>query len=205
MHETRSFPLWAWWVIGIAVIIGITAGVVFIIRVGRVKIPPGLVEMREAVAKILDESSRIADVDIQPLVELEAKKEYQRAVELLDDALRVNTSHEALAASLITVSDSLTKLSVQVEPDEIATKAIDAFGILAQLAQAEKKFYEDRRSLYEITRTYYADFAEKKNPPIPQRLPSLVDTVNADLKKVNDLHQRFALAVKAFDAVIARK
>jgi len=203
MDSTRRIPLWAWWVIGIAVIVAVSAGAVFLVRQSRPALPPGLVELRESVAKILEESSRLEDVDVKPLIELEAKQDYAGAVALLDRALAANAAHETVAASLVGVSENLTKLAIQVKPDAVATKAIEAFGLLAQLARAEQKFYEDRRQLYEMTKQYYAGLADGKNPPIPPGLQPLVDAVNDDLARARGLRERFAAGVQAFDEAVA--
>ena len=203
MRIARRLPLWLWWFIGLAAIAAIVAGVIFVQRLNSPRLPAGLAELREHVAKILEESGRIEDVDIKPLVDLEVKKDYAGAVALMDKALAANASLEAVAESLAEASAGLTKLAVQVKPDDIATKAIEAFGALDKLAQAEKKFYEDRRMLYEVTRSYYADLAAKKSPAIPENLPSLVETVNADLKRAEELRETFSTAIKAFDEAVA--
>jgi len=203
LQETRitksRLPIWVWWVIGLALIAAISVGVIFLVRKKTLQIPPGLVERREAVSRILDDINKIEDVDIKPLVELESKKDYKGAVALMDQALSKNGAYEYLNSSLVSVSEELTKLSLQIKPDDVGTKAIEAFGLLARLAQAEKNFYERRRTLYEITKSYYGDLVAKRNPPIPVNLRELVVAVNEDLKKAKELQNQFAAAVKAFD------
>ena len=161
--------------------------------------------MREATAKILDEHVRIEDVDIRSLVDLEAKKDYGSAINLLNRALESNAKREALAASLASVSGELSKLAIQVKPDTIGTKAIAAFRILANLAETEKQFYADRRALYELTRSYYLDRAANRNPPIPEGLRALVEQVTADMEKAGTLHREFAAAIQAFDEAVGRR
>lgn len=199
MDESGQYPKWLWWMLGVGIAVALAAAALAILRLTRPAIPPGLVEMREATAQILDEQARIEDVDIRPLVDLEAKKDYGNATSLLDRALESNSKREALAASLVSVSGGLAKLAIQVKPDAIGTKAIAAFRILANLAETEKQFYADRRVLYEVTRRYYADLTAKKSPPIPENLRSLVQQVTLDMEKVNALHREFALAIAAFD------
>lgn len=201
----KGLPIWAWWVIGLAVIVAVTAAVVFLIRSAKPQLPPGLVQKRESVAKILEDINKVKDVDIRPLVELESKKDYKGAVGLMDKALEANAAYEHLANALMTVSDELAKLAVQVRPDDIGTKAVEAFGSLANLAQAEKSFYRNRRALYETTKSYYADLDAKKTPPIPDNLRSLVEAINSDLNKAKELNDQFAKAVKAFDDAASMK
>lgn len=201
METSQKFPLWAWWIVGIAVIVSIAVGAIYLTRSKTPVLPPGLAEKRQTVSDIFTEANAVKDVDIKPLVEFENKKDYKAAVELMDRAVSANQQFEDLSARLVTVSDELTKLAVRVEPETVGTKAIEAFGILAQLAQSEKDFYVNRRKLYEITKTYYADLASKKNPAIPGDLQTLVETVNASLAKVQTLHAQFATAVQTFDAI----
>lgn len=203
MNSARSFPVWVWWAIGIVAIAAVAAGVAYFVSNHKPTLPPGLVELREAVAKIIEESSKLEDVDVTPLAGLEAKKDYTAAVNLMEKALQANASAEAFTASLVTVSQNLAALSVEIKSEAIATKAIDAFGILAKLANAEAEFYADRRKLYEITRDYYADLAAKKNAPIPEGLEALAGEVSADLEKVRGLHQEFASALAIFDEAVA--
>lgn len=203
MEITRKLPLWAWWVVGLAVIIGIAAGVVIAVSNPAPLLPPGLAEKREAVAKLRDEASRFKDVDIKPLVELEAKKDYRGAVALMEQALAANAEYELVVGELSAVSEELSVLAIQVEPDVVGAKAITAFETLVQLAQAEKKFYENRRRLYEITRSYYLDLEIGKRPAVPDGLAELVEAVNADLEKARQLNRQFAAAVRAFDEAIA--
>ena len=202
MEITRRLPLWLWWIIGIAVIGAVSAGAVFFIRSSRPSIPPGLVEKREEISRLLEESGRIGDVDIRPLAEMESKKDYSGVAALMERALESNAEHEKLSQTLVKASDELANTSVRVMPDTIGTKAITAFGVLSRLAQAEKKFYANRRLLYEMTRDYYADLAAKKNPTLPDNLRALVLKVNADLDEARALHQQFASAIKIFDKSI---
>lgn len=205
MDTSRRFPIWAWWVIGLVLIAAISAGIVFLARKKAPYLPPDLVEKRVAIGRILDDINKIEDVDIKPLVELENKKDYKGAVELMDRALEKNGAYEYLNSSLVSVSEELTKLSLQIKPDDVGAKAIEAFGLLAKLAQAEKKFYESRRALYEVTKSYYGDLAIKKNPSIPENLGRLVAAVSEDLKTAKELQNQFAAAVKAFDEVVSMK
>lgn len=202
MNAARRVPIWLWWIIGGAVIIAIAAGVVIFVRSVRPNMPPGLAEKRREVARILDESGRIADVDVRPLAELESKKNYRGAAALMEQALAANSAKATATASLLGVSNELVKMAIQVRPDIVGAKAVEAFGFLAQLAGAEKKFYEDRRALYEMTRDYYADLAAKKTVPIPENMRAAVDTVNGDLEKTRELNAKFNAAVKEFDALI---
>lgn len=204
LETARKLPLWSWWLIGIAAIAGVAAGIVFLIRETAPSLPPGLVEKRREVAKILDESSQLEDVDLKPLLELETKKDFRGAAELMAKALEVNGDFEILSVSLVKVSNELTKLALAVKPDDIGIKAMEAFDSLARLAQAEKKFYENRRRLYELTQGYYAGLAAKKKPALPEGLRSLALEVNNDLDKAKELHQQFAAAVKAFDDMLQR-
>lgn len=204
METTRKFPLWVWWVVGLAVIVGIAAGVVVAISNPVPFLPLGLVEKREAVAKLRESQQRLEDVDIKPLVELEAKKDYRGAVELMDEALAANAGQERLVGELTAVSAELAGLALRVEPDAAGAKAIAAFETLTQLVRAEQKFYENRRKLYEITRNYYADLEAKKNPSVPADLQVLVNAVNADFGKARELGLQFAAAVQAFDEAIRR-
>lgn len=200
----KHLPRWSWWVVGIAFIAAIAAAVIFFVRAVRPSLPPGLVEKRDAVARLLEDGSRIADVDIKPLVALEAKKDFTGAVALMEQALAANARQEELNASLTAVSQDLAKLSVGVEPDAIGAKAVEAFGILAKLAEAERKFYADRRRLYEMTRDYYRALMGRQQPPIPENLRLLVDAVNADQESAKTLHGQFAAAIKAFDEAVGR-
>lgn len=198
-------PIWAWWVIGIALIIAVAAGIVLIIRNTQTELPPGLIERRKDISRILEDIDRVEDVDIKPLVELEKVKDYKGAVALMERAVDRNAEYEKLVASLANVSDELAKLSVQVRPDDLGSKAVEAFGFLVRLAEAERKFYEDRRALYEITLSYYTDLETKKNPTIPENLHAVVEAVNSDLQKVKEASQQFAIAVKAFDDAASGK
>lgn len=205
MNAARRAPIWLWWIIGGVMIIAIAAGAVMFVRSVRPSMPPGLAEKRSEVARILDESGRIADVDIRPLAELESKKNYRGAVTLMEQALAANSAKATASASLLGVSSELVKLAIQVRPDIVGAKAVEAFGFLAQLAGAEKKFYEDRRLLYEMTRDYYAGLAAKKAVPIPENMLAAVDMVNSDLEKTRELNAKFNAAVKEFDALAARR
>lgn len=204
MDSARRFPVWAWWVAGLAVIIGIAAGVVLAISNPAPFLPPGLAEKREAVAKLRGEASRLEDVDVKPLVDLETRKDYRGAAALMGRALEVNVEHERLVGQLTVASEELAGLALRVEPDAAGAKAITAFETLVRLVQAEKKFYENRRRLYEITRNYYADLAIKKNPSVLDGLAGLVDSVNADLEKAQQLSVEFAAAARAFDEAAQR-
>lgn len=201
----KKLAPWAWWTIGLAAIAAVAGGAAYFVSNQKPALPPGLVELREAVAKIIEQSAKLEDIDVTPLAELEAKKEYEAAVRLMEEALRANAAAEAFTASLVEASENLAKLSVEIKSEAVATKAIDAFGILAKLASAEAEFYADRRRLYEITRDYYADLAAKKNPAIPEGLEALADEVNADLEKARGLHQEFASALAVFDEAMTGK
>ena len=203
MGTVRKFPLWVWWVIGPAVIIGIAVGVVIAVSNPAPILPPGLVEKREAVFKLRDEAGRLTDVDIRPLVELEAKKDYAGAVALMDQALAANAAYERIIGAEVALGGELALLAIQVEPDAVGAKAITAFETLTQLARAEQKFYENRRRLYELTRSYYLGLAAGEKPPIPENLGALVNQVNAGLDQIRDLHGRFAAAIQAFDLAIS--
>ncbi len=204
MDSTRRIPLWAWWVIGPAVIIGITAGVVIAVSNPAPILPPGLVEKREAVAKLRDEASRLKDVDIKPLVGLEAKKDYSGAVKLMDEALAANAAYERTIGEQVALGNELARLAIQVEPDAVGAKAITAFETLTQLARAEQKFYDNRRKLYELTRNYYAELLAERSPSVPADLRALVDAVNADFGTAQQLSAQFAAAVRAFDEAVQR-
>ena len=202
MNGARRVPLWLWWLIGLGVIAAVSAGVVFFMRSSRPSIPPGLVEKREEISRLLEESGRIGDVDIRPLAEMESKKDYNGVAALMERALESNAEHERLSQTLTSSSSEPANRSVRVMADTIGTKAITAFRILSELAKAEKKFYENRRLLYVMTRDYYADLAAKKSPPLPDDLRSLVLEVNSDLDEARALHQQFASAIKVFDESI---
>ncbi len=199
----RKFPRWAWWLVGIIAVVAIAAGIIFIVRNAGPSLPSGLVEKRAEAARLLEEASRIEDVDMKPLVTLEAKKDYAGAVALMDAALAVNNRQEQLNGALVTVSDELAKLAVGVEPDGAGEKAVEAFSILAQLAEAEKEFFTDRRALYEAGRGYYAALAAKKKPPLSAGLAALAETITADLAKAKELHQHFSAAARAFDEILS--
>lgn len=201
----RKVPLWLWWVAAIVFIAGAAVAAILLIKGGRPVLPSGLAERRAEVARILEEAARTEDVDIRPLVTLEAEKKFEGAMALMDQALVVNDRYAVLNASLFRTSDELTRLALGVRPDEIGAKAVEAFGFLAQLAQAEKKFYESRRQVYEMTRNYYADLAAKRQPAIPENLASLVEAVNADLARAKDLQSRFSAAIRAFDEAASRR
>ena len=202
MTLTKKIPFWLWWTIGLAAVASAAALAVWL-AVGRgPMLPPGLAEKREQVAKLLEEASRIEDVDVKPLAALEAKRDFKGAAALMESALAANAEQERLNASLLTVSNELTRLALAVEPDEVGARAVEAFGVLAELAKAEQKFFADRRELYEVTRGYYADLAVRKKPPIPADLQTLVETVNADLEIAKGLHRDFAAATKAFDEAL---
>ena len=204
MEISKRLPMWFWWAVGIMLIAAIAAAAVLLTRSTGPTLPPGLVERRAEAARILDEASRVEDADLKPLVALEARKDFKGAVALMEQAMAANERQERLNASLITVSEELTRLAVGVTPDEVGARAVDAFSILTQLAGAEKKFFAERRQLYETTRNYYAELAAKKKPSIPADLSSLVDRVSAALAKARELHRRFTDAVKAFDAAIRK-
>lgn len=190
--------------VGIAVILGIAAGVVLAIRNPAPLLPPGLVEKREAVTLLLETQQRLEDTDIKPLVGLEAAQDYRGAVALMEKALEANARHERVVGELAVVSGELAGLAILVKPEAAGAKAVAAFETLEELAKTERTFYENRRRLYEITRNYYADLEAKKTPPIPDDLRALVDAVNADLEKAQQLTRQFASAVQAFDEVVQR-
>lgn len=202
---SRRLPLWAWWIIGVAVIAAIAVAAVFAVKSSGPRLPPGLTEKRADAARILDEASRIEDVDLGPLTALEAKKDFRGAAALLDTALAVSERQERLNASLISVSEELSRLAVGVTPDTIGTKAVEAFGMLKQLAESERKFFTERRVLFEAARSYYADLAEKKKPAVPANFKALADGVNSAYAKVRELYQRFADAARAFDEAIRKR
>ncbi len=206
MEFQKRFPIWAWWVAGIIAVAALAGGIIFIVRNSGPSLPPGLVEKRAEASRLLEEASRIEDVDVKPLITLEAKKDFAGAVALMDSALAVNSRQEQLNGALVSVSDELAKIAVGVEPDDAGAKAVEAFSILAQLAEAEKKFFTDRRALYEAGRDYYRALAAKKKPSLSNELAALVETITSDLTKAKELHQRFSTAAKAFDeALKARK
>lgn len=205
MDIARRIPLWAWWASGLAAISVAAAGAVWLVADRGPTLPPELAEKRAAAAKLLEQASRIEDVDIKPLLELEAKRDYTGAVALMEQALGVNALQEELNGTLVGLAHELSRLALGVTPDEAGARAVEAFGVLARLAEAEKKFYEDRRQLYELTHEYYAGLAARKRPPIPPGLRQLVDAVNADLEKAKGLHRDFAAAAEAFDETIRRK
>lgn len=202
MESSRRLPLWAWWVVGIAVIIGIAGGVVVAIWNPTPILPSGLAEKREAVTLLLERQRRLEDTDIKPLVLLESKQDYRGAVALMETALAANGKQEELAGTLAVMGEELARLAVLVKPDAAGAKAMAAFSTLTELAQTEKKFYGNRRRLYEITRNYYADLEAKKTPPVPGDLEALVASVNADLEKAQQLSRQFASAVQAFDEAL---
>lgn len=164
-----------------------------------------MVEKRAEASRLLEEASRIEDVDVKPLVTLEAKKDYAGAVALMDAALAVSSRQEQLNAALVSVSDELARIAVGVEPDDAGAKAVEAFSILAQLAEAEKKFFADRRLLYESGRDYYRALAAKKKPSLSRELAVLAETITVDLAKAKELHQRFSEATKAFDEALKKR
>ncbi len=203
----KKLPLWAWWAVGIAVIIAVAAGAVLLVanKKKTPELPPGLVERRDAAVKVLEEMNKIEDVDLKPLVDLETKKDYRGAVDLMTKALNQNSAYENVTASLIVLGNDLSKLSAEVKPDDVGVKAVEAFSALAKLAEAEKKYYQDRRALYEITKNYYSELDAQKKPPIPENLRVIIDAVNADFQAVKDLNQQFAAAVRSFDDAISMK
>lgn len=203
MEFIKQFPRWALWAIGALALILAVLVIAWFIRSGRPSLPPGLVEKREEVGRILAERERLSDVNVKPLVELEARRDFKGAAALMDQALGANARQEELNASLATVSNELAKLAVGVRPDAVGERAVAAFGALRRLAEAERRYYQDRRALYEMTRGYYSDLATGLKPPIPDRLPELVDAVNADLEKAKAVHAEFASAVSAFDQAAA--
>lgn len=202
MELIQKLPRTTWWLAGILLLALVVLAAVWFIRSGRPSLPPGLVEKREGVTRILAERERTPDVDIKPLIELEARRNFKGAGALMEQALAANARQEELNAALVKASEELATLAVGVEPDELGAKAIGAFGALARLAEAERRYYQDRRILYELTRGYYADLATGLAPPVPDRLADLVDTVNADLEKAKTAHDEFAAAISAFDQAI---
>ncbi len=202
MELPRRLSVWVWWLAGIIIVAAIAGGIIFIVRNAGPSLPPGLAEKRAEAARLLEEASRIEDVDMKPLVTLEAKKDYAAAVALMDFALAANSRQEQLNGALVTVSDELAKLAVGVEPDDAGAKAVEAFSILAQFAAAERKFFSNRQLLYASGRDYYAALAAKKKPSLSGELAALTETITADLAKAKDLHQRFSAAAKAFDEIL---
>lgn len=201
--STPRARLWAAIVVALALLLG--AGMFYATKREHPVIPPGLVEKRAATAKILDQSNAAEDIDIKPLVDLEAKKDYAGAVLLMTRALAANQIHGEFTAALAITADDLTKLATQVKPDSIGAQAVDAFGLLVKFAAADKKYYADRHMLYQMTYDYYSELAAKKSPPIPDNLKDVVNTVTTDLAAVNDLRNQFVIAIKAFDAAAGIK
>lgn len=204
MEVLRRMPMWAWVAAGIAVAIALAVSAIFIVRTSGPRLPPGLAEKRAEAAKILDELGRIEDVDLRPLTELEAKKNYQGAAALVGQALAVNDRQEALNAALVSTSEELARLAVGVHPDEVGTKAVEAFSILVKLAEAERKYFTDRKLFYRLARDYYAAFASGEKPLAPKDFASLADAVEADFARVRDLHRNFTAAVRVFDEVVRK-
>lgn len=190
---------------GIAVLAALAVAVIFLNRASSPTLPPGFAEKREAVSRILDVLGKRQDVDIRPLAELEANKDYSGAVALMEQALLANAMYEADVSSLAAASTELAALVGAVKSEGIGVKAREAFGLLVAFVQAEKKFYENRRRLYEVTRQYYSDLALKKKPPIPEELATMVDTVNADFAGAEELRRQFAAALAAFDDAVAQQ
>ena len=205
MEFLKRFLDWRWWLLGIAVLAVFAIAIIFLNRASSPTLPPGFAEKREAVSRILDVLGKRQDVDIRPLAELEAEKDYSGAVALVERALSANALYEADVSSLAAASTELAALTVAVKSEDIIAKARQAFGLLVAFVQAEKKFYEDRRRLYEVTRQYYSDLALKKKPPVPEGLPAMVDTVNADFASAQELRRQFAGALKTFDDAVAQK
>lgn len=199
MELIQKLPRTIWWFAGMLLLVVAVLVVVWFIRSGRPSLPPGLVEKREKVTRILAERERTPDVDIRPLIDLEARRNFKGAVALMEQALAANTRQEEFNAALIKASGELATLAVSVEPDELGAKAIGAFGALSRLAGAERRYYQNRRTLYEVTRGYYLDLTAGLQPPVPDRLADLVDAVNAELEKAKAAHNEFAAAISAFD------
>lgn len=205
MNLIRRFPVWLW-----ALILLLFAALVIFILVplfhsNSPSIPPGLVEKRQEVGTILQRSAEADDIDIRSIVELENSKKYAEAVTLMERAIAANAMKKDLNASLVSAADELSRLAVQVKPDDAGSKAIEAFSLLQQFAAADKQYYRDRETLYQMTRDYYAALLAKQHPPIPETLQGVVNAVNTDLAKANDLNKQFAAAIVAFDAMVAKK
>ena len=176
----------------------------YFLRPIRPFIPPQFLERRAAVTKALEELERIKDVDIQPLTELEAKSDYEGAVTLMARALTANRAYENVMATLILVGDELGTLALAVKPDSLGEKAIEAFSSLSRFAEAERRYYQDRRALYEKTENYYAGRAAGEPAAVPEHLADLVERVNADLEEAERLKHDFKAAIKAFDEAMQR-
>lgn len=205
MESTRKIPLWLWWIVALAILLGIVWFGISAFRSREPIIPPGLVEKRQEVGEILRRSADADDIDIRPLVELESKKQYGAAVSLMDRALAANAIKKEMNASLVSVAEELSRLAMQVRPDDAGAKAVEAFGLLQQFVESDRAYYRDRETLYQMTRDYYEALLAKQNPSIPENLASVVETVNADLAKTNALNEQFASALQAFDAFVAAK
>jgi len=204
METTRRFPAWLWWSIAIGCVIAIAAAVAYFVSSYQPRLPPGLAEKRREAVSLLEESGRIEDVDIRALQELEAAKAYADAVVLLERALAANASREQLSVRLVTVSEELSRLALVIEPDSIGAKAIEAFGLLTKLAEAEYAFYDGRRELYEVTRDYYLELAAERTVPFPRQLAEQVEAVNADFERTQELRKQFSSAISAFDVAVQR-
>ena len=204
MDFLRRFAVLAWLAAALVILVLVVAAF-FLLRSKHPSIPPGLVEKRQAVSDILKQSNGTEDVDIRPLVDLEAKKNYGGAVALMERAISENQVHHDLASSLVGVAGELSRLAVQVKPDDVGAKAVGAFSLLTKFAEANRTFYEDRGELYHMTRDYYAGLAAKKSPAIPDTLRHIVDTVTKDRAAASTLNQQFASAIKAFDAMVGKK
>lgn len=171
----------------------------YFLRPIRPSIPPRFLERRAAVTKALEELERIKDVDIQPLTELEVKNDFKGAAALMARALVANRAYENVMATLILVGDELGTLALAVKPDSLGEKAIEAFSSLSRFAEAERRYYQNRRTLYETTENYYATRAAGEPAAVPENLAVLVDSVNADLKEAERLKRGFTDKIERFD------
>lgn len=205
MEYLRRFPVWVWVIL--LLLVGLLVILIFVFPFWShaPTIPSGLVEKRLEVGSILQRSADADDIDIRVIVELENEKKYAEAVNLMERAITANTIKKDLNSSLVSAASELSRLATQVRPTDLAKKAIEAFALLEQFADADKQYYRDRETLYKMTKDYYAALLAKQNPPIPETLRDVVDAVNNDLKKANELNAQFAAAIGAFDALAVGK
>ena len=196
---------WKWIIVVAALLLLVVGIIIFVVNRPKPQLPSGLVDQRKAALDILAQADEIKDVDIRPLVELEAKKEYAGAVALIENAITANHAYRNLNASLLGVAAGLSQLAPQVQPDAIGAKAVQAFNLLLKFAAAEKKYYDDREIVYQMTHDYYAELAAKKSPPIPENLKTLVDTVTTDSALRKEAEDQFASALQAFDSAAGLK
>lgn len=201
MEATKRFPSWLWWTIGIGFVITIAAAVAYLVSSRQPRFPPGLTEQRREAVALLEEITRAEDVDVRDLERLEGVRDYAGAVTLLERALTANATHEQRSVRLVQLGDELSRLALAVEPDGIGTRAVEAFGLLAKLAEAEYAFSSDRRELYEVTRDYYLELTAEHEAPFPRNLAEMVEVVNADFERREELRSEFSAAIAAFDAL----